>query len=272
MAGLPRTLDTGEPYISVSQAREALSCGRRYKHKYIDGGDHPEDLGLHVGRLVHELIETHLRAAMEDCDPPDAYDQACAYIHDEIPNELLLEDDRDVEDLAERCLDLADVFLDPFIVQGWTPLDVERETVHRKDGYAVKGYLDILAESPDGATVLLDVKTAGRTPSGGRVREGHAMQVLTYVDALGADKVDQASVWYVVKNKTPKLVRTSVPVSDDAFDWAETILDGAVETIRTEQFHPSPFGAGWKCSPDVCGAWGSCPGAARWREDDGGDD
>lgn len=261
----PRSLQDGTAYVSPSQVKEVNACGARYEWKYEMGNTHPEGEGLHVGKLTHELVE----AWANDTDAADdPLGHASQYVRDEVSDDVLEEGDLNAAGIVHEAVRLLDAFLAFWEEQDWTVVAAEEELIDKSASPAFKGYLDLLVETDRGLEVL-DIKTAGSSPSYGRAREKDAYQATEYGRAKERQgfPIQGARLVYLVRNKTAKVVDAPIPYSEDAKEWAASITRNGVEKIRRGDYAPNPF-VGWKCSPDRCGRWSSCPGAARWREDD----
>lgn len=263
----PRALDDGTPYVSPSQVKAVNGCGARFEHKYIHGNEHPEGEGLHVGKLTHELIETWATGADED---HDYVGQASQYVHEEIPSDVLEKADLNAAGFVHEGLRLFEAFLRHVMEEQWTVVAAEDKLID-KDNHdpAFLGYLDLLVETDHGLT-MVDLKTTKRSPNYGRVREKDAYQTIAYADVCRDQglPVDHAAVLYLVRNKTAKVLEAPVDLSEAAVAWAWSVHEGGVKKIERGDFHANPFGAGYLCDPDRCGRWDTCPGAAKWREED----
>lgn len=267
-ATFTRHLDDGTPYVSPSQVKQINGCGARYEWKYVLGNTHPGGENLHVGLLTHELIEAYATDADTADDP---LGHASQYVYEEVPRDEL--DSLSAAALVHEALRLLDAFKDHAEREEWTFLEAESEVIDRRDSPALRGFLDLLVDTGEGVEVV-DVKTTGRSPSYGEARERDAYQIVMYADAKRHDgiPVNGARALYLVRNKTVKVVDAPVDIGPEATQWAHAVHTGGVKKIQRGDFEPNPFGAGFLCAPDKCGRWSTCPGAARWREDDDGDE
>jgi len=266
----PQTLEDGTAYVSPSQVKSINGCGARYEWKYVMGNEHPSGEALHVGRLTHELIEAW---ALDTPAADDPVRHALQYVDDEIPEHVVEASEMNGFQFAHEGLRLLTVFEDHVDEQEWRVITAEEEIVNKAETPAFHGYLDLLVETPDGELLVVDTKTTSRSPSYGRALERDVYQVVRYAEAKREQgiPVDAARVVYLVRNKTAKVVDAPVELSAEAVAWARSVHEGGVEKIRRGDYEPNPFGAGFLCAPDKCGRWDSCPGAARWRKDDGGE-
>lgn len=263
----PRSLPDGTPYVSPSQVKAVNGCGARYEWKYVLGNTHPAGESLHVGKLTHELVETWATGAPQD---HDYLGHASQYVHDEVPSDVLERSELNAAGYVHEGLRLFEAFLRHAMQEQWTVVAAEDkliDTEHHDPAFL--GYLDLLVETEHGLT-LMDLKTSGRAPSYGRAKERDAYQTIAYADVCRDQglPIDHAAVLYLVRNKTAKVVEAPVDLSEPAVEWAWSVHEGGVKKIRRGGFEPNPFGGGYLCHPDRCGRWSTCPGAAKWREDD----
>jgi len=152
--------------------------------------------------------------------------------------------------------------------KGLEPWIVEERLELKRDGIGVAGYCDLVAEHPDGETWLVDYKTAGSTPSYGRAKRIHTVQLALYAVVLERQGVpiDQGMIAYGVKNKTEKVCWSPVRIDEDTKAWAVGMVDTAHRLIRSGELPPNPIGAGFLCDEKYCSFWHECPGGQAPEE------
>lgn len=268
-------LDDGTPYISPSQVRELLRCGARWRYKYQDGLDDPIGVGAVVGFSVDDALSKACRAIIDGEPAPEADavgDWARDAAYDKLEKGSIQWDPEtdDADDLAAEAHRMADHGWKDFMDRDLVPLEVQGRVVKRMGAWAIMGYYDLRAETPDGYQVVVDWKVVGRSPStdvdGTPLADRYYQyQVLAYVAALAEEgyPVAGAYVDHLVKTKTPRAVWAPVPVSEETIAWALNLYAQAVRVVQSDLLHPNPIGAGWMCHPGRCAFWDHCPGAAR---------
>lgn len=284
MAGIfAKCLDDGTPYVSPSQVTSLLSCPAKWKFSYLEGMKTPTDDNLFLGSAVHKAMEEAVKMMMANVEvqPEDLEHWASEYTEQEKekPWVSLVEPP---EILAEAAGVLANLMWDWFKDSGLKPVSVENEVVMRlthsgPDGiqYANLGFYDLEAEDSRGGIVVLDWKTAAKSPStdaaGAYILDRkHAYALLTYADALrkqGKNVVAIATVT-AVKTKVPKLCVARMDLDgkrgDEMIAWSRAVTDGAVSLIVNRTLSPNP--TSFMCSKQYCAAWDLCPGSAHHIE------
>lgn len=281
-----RFTEDGTPRVSPSQIRRVLTCGARWRYKYLDGREEPTSASMAFGTVIHNVVEEALRRVLDGGEPPSTdemvdrvKDYGFAWFTDpektaEIPDEEMAE--VDPRDLAQEAGESMERLWTWYLEQDLTPVDVEMQVnkTLTVEGVEVvnRGYPDAFFETEDGRRVVLDWKTSNRSPSilddeaewdVVEMKRNHAYNALVYADALQQEGVQVDEVWivYVVRNKTPVVRIARKPLSEGMLGWARRVTVNGVQRILHDQTEPNPFGAGWRCSSDYCAFWDICPGS-----------
>lgn len=268
---LPKRLEDGTPYLSHSQVKELLTCPARYRFKYIEGRKEPIGVDAFVGFAVHDALEAAFNRSKESQPSGDvAADARRRFTEQTTGNKhISVPAGTDMDALADEAGMLSDLGLQEVLGRGLTPVEAEATVVRPMGDYALFGRLDLLARDRQGRLVLVDLKTAKRSPSGERANRAHALQTLNYVPAVEQDHgeaVSEVQILYLVRTKTPKAVWCEVPLTDQSRAWATHVLESAARQVRSGDLPPNPIGAGFMCDPRFCGFWNICPGAPRHEE------
>ena len=124
------------------------------------------------------------------------------------------------------------------------------------------GFID-LVEKVDGKLAVTDLKTTGRSP--GKDGQGrycpspdHALQVAAYAFCLKAsgESPALANLDYLVRNKTPKAIRVSLPVTDRLLTYFENTALAVLTAIKKEAYYPNR--GSFTCNPSFCSFWNVC--------------
>ena len=122
----------------------------------------------------------------------------------------------------------------------------------------VKAYMasdEVASQMPLGVEVVqhdltaVDYKSAAAKPDAGHAAFDHELQLVTYqvmIEEATGDTPPSLDLIYLVKTKTPQVIRVKTPPADE--QRKQRIADLykiAYEGITTERFHPQP---GMQCS------------------------
>ena len=109
----------------------------------------------------------------------------------------------------------------------------------------VRGVIDLVQHD----LTAVDYKSAAAKPDAGHAAFDHELQLVTYqvmIEEATGDTPPSLDLIYLVKTKTPQVIRVKTPPADE--QRKQRIADLykiAYEGITTERFHPQP---GMQCS------------------------
>lgn len=273
----PRTLPDDEdvPYLSPSQIRELLTCGARYKYKYVEDRNEAMDARAWFGIAVHDGLCEGFTKWVDTGIPPhpdivadEAEDRLWEFLTEGGPDKVWEWDELTWTEVHSQCHQqartISTLLLNWFKTNDWTPLEAEVEVSKKFRDFASYGWTDLVAEDAQGRVWILDFKTTGSTPAHGIARRIHQFQLSMYAGALEQEyDIHALAAVYAVRNKTPKVVFCPIPWHEGTKQFAEGIAHSAGDQIQFGELAPNPHGAGFICDPDRCGFWKECPGAPR---------
>lgn len=261
--------DTGRPYVSPSQIQKLMACPAKWRYHYLDGLKEPASPEMLTGTVVHAALERILRG---EGGPEEAFLAAAAASEAEATRLGL---DKDAwANLQVESHRLMVAGLEWWMDSGLKAINVERKVVRAAvvDGVPVDvmGYIDVLAERPDGSRVVLDWKTAARAPprladNSFQQDRGHSLQLLIYADALLAlgERCDEIVTVKLTKAKQSQACPAALMVTPGMLDFSRRITETAVRKILRQEFEPNPFGAGFLCGEKTCAYWSICPSSPK---------
>jgi hypothetical protein len=278
----------GIPQLSPSQINLLLTCGAKWRGKYVDKMKDPGGVDSKIGNFMHEALELAVKSQMDgqDITANDvhrmAYEPAIMYFSDpEQVKELRNDDAQEAlsrsDDVSKLSADLAAVAWNWFKQSGMQPIEVEKsvEMLTEFKGNKVKigGRLDLLATDRNGDKVIIDWKSSGRAPSknmtGGYVMDRqHVIQQLIYAKCLigvGID-VKRVGTLKVTKTRTPAAYYAFVDVTPGMLAFCDGIIQSAIQMVYSDLLPPNPIGAGALCSSKYCFMWDICPGSSKHIE------
>ena len=261
--------DADKDLMSISRFLSYMRCPALYKAVYIDKSlPRTFNIHAHVGsavHLAHELLCKHLRDFDEIPPLADLQDEIKKYWDSKLSNSTeLLENLLMQEKLANR---LIETYFKFFQTADIKPRFIEKHAVWYPPGYdfGIQGYIDRIDE--DGH--VCDLKTSGKSPPKSRATGkyyvprsmGYDLQMDTYFllarEALNID-VPGGSFEYVVKTKTPKVVRVNYDVDDLHVNSTLDLMANLHNAISKGNFPPNRLGP--FCSPQSCANWHPCTG------------
>ena len=236
--------------LSPTQVRTYLDCSARWWFKYGLGLPEGKNSAMALGSAVHRALEANFREKIDTREDLDTLG-VVALFREAWCKQAEQTEFRDVENPAEigkvgeqlvaKYMDEAAPRIQPAAVE----LDVRGEIA----GVAVRGIVDLL--DVDGR--VIDVKTAGRKPSG--VAPDYAFQLATYRQ-LAPGASGEARLDTLVKTKAVQLVQQAYTVSDQDIRATEVIYPLVQQGIRGGLHLPRRQSL--LCSRRHCAYWREC--------------
>jgi putative RecB family exonuclease len=255
-------LSRGPEYLSPSAAKQYLSCSLQYYFARILRIPKATTPNLHLGKAVHAgLQEYHWTTMLEGEALPEHALSVYREVFDNPPdgNPVSFQGDQERAEsrvCGERVL-TAYLEADVSKLEG-QPLGVEVQLQEefRDLELPLLGVIDLVKAG----YVPVDFKTVGATPNLDQEAWQHQIQLIAYqvlIEAATAETVPHLELVFLVKTKTPKVIRHAIPAAGpqqkERF-WQ--ILRAIVEGIREERFYPQPgMHCNWCQFRQECAAW-----------------
>jgi putative RecB family exonuclease len=259
-------------HISPTAAKAYLGCSLKFHFERVARIPKPTPASLHLGKAVHAALQAfHLARWRGGDDSPEA--TAAAYER----AFLRLERDEgpvDFDDAAERekCrldgLRVVAAYLDSPEAMKDKPRAVEVLLREEIAGLSVPltGAMDLV----EGNFTPVDFKSAAARPDAAHAAFDHEIQLVSYqllLEAATGEVPPSLDLVFLVKTKTPQVIRVSSPPADaHRKRRVVALLETAVEGIASGRFHPQPgMHCSWCQYRSECMAWSGPPRSGRQR-------
>lgn len=259
------TLDESKPgdplaYLSASRLKSFLTCRLRFFYEKVLGLKAPASPALQVGKAVHAGLQ-HFNLARwrgGDASPvavQGAYAKSYGELETEDPVEYGDTNRQDCFDTGSRVLG---AFLSSELASDTRHILGVEVYLRRETGLALPlvGVLDLVVEG----AVPIDYKTIASTPALEDEAWQNALQLTAYhlllQDATGEDP-GQGELHYLVKLKTPKVIRQVLPRVDQAqIGRFKALVDTYAQGVDRGEYYPSPgMHCRWCSYRTQCAAW-----------------
>jgi RecB family exonuclease len=264
-----KIVDTNKDLMSISRFLTYMRCPALFKAIYVDKSiPRTFNIHAHVGSTVHAAHEFMCAQVIKSEGIPSLKDvQAYAKDYwdskaDEVPD--LLEEILAQEQLSVRLIETYFKFFEKADIK---PKFTEERVFWYPEGYnfGLQGIIDRI--DMDGH--VCDLKTSGKTPPKSRAtgkyyvprNTGYDLQMDTYFmlarEGLNID-VPGGSFEYIVKTKTPKVVKVNYDISELHMNSTLDLMANLHDAIQKGNFPPNRLGP--FCSPTSCANWHPCTG------------
>lgn len=266
-AASPGYEDNATPaHISPTAARLYLSCGLKFYFERVAEIKRPTAPGLHLGKSVHAALQAfHLARWRGGDDSPGATETAFRDAFWRLEREegpVEFADGAEREKSLDAGLRVVRAYLEsPEALQG-KPVGVEVYLSESIPGLPVPlaGAIDLVQAD----LCPVDFKSAASRPDPDQAAFENELQLVCYqllIEATAGKAPPSLDLVYLVKTKTPQVIRVKVPPAEDGRkDRAVAMLNAAVDGIAEGRFHPAP---GMQCS--WCAYRQEC---MRWEVED----
>ena len=252
----------GDPlaYISHSRLKSFLTCRLKFYYEKVLGIKSPGSPNLQIGKAVHAGLQQFNIARWRGGDKSPvavqgAYAKAFGEFEAADPVEYGDTARQDCVDTGSRVLCAylsSELASDPRRILG-VEVYLRRET-----GLPLPlvGVLDLVVEG----AVPIDYKTIASTPALEDEAWQNALQLTAYhmllQDATG-EEPGQGELHYLVKLKTPKVIRQVLPKVDQAqIDRFRALVEAYAEGVSREEYYPSQgMQCRWCSYRSQCAAW-----------------
>jgi putative RecB family exonuclease len=249
-------------HISPTAAKAYLGCSLRFYFERVLRLPTPTGPALHLGKAIHAALQRfHLALWRGGDHSPEAvsgfFDEAFARLErDEGPVDWSPRKPR--EKARQDGLRVVAAYLDSPECLAEPPKAVEVFLHERIDGLSVPltGAMDLVRRDH----TPVDFKSAAAKPNPGPAAFEHELQLVSYqlmLEAVTGESPPALELVFLVKTKSPQVIRLAVPPADDHRKArAVRLLQTAVDGIAAGRFHPQP---GTHCSwcpfRAECAAW-----------------
>jgi len=264
-------------YISASQIKTYLMCGRKYMHKYILGQKLPYASGALIrGKAIDETANDHF---VEKSDKQSGkYDiglekndfiDLAVNNHDTIANEDTPEDWNKEKDISrDKTASFANLYhgshgkdlkaKDKDSVQQEILVELNFPETDSYDEKKVnlKGYIDLISDK----NVVVDNKVSGKNSFKFLNRN---LQMVLYSLATGLKDV---AIALIQDKKVPESHYIPAKINDMAIASTSQRLRDVINGIEKEVFLPAESGS-WNCSSKFCEFWYICDYGERAGKD-----
>ncbi|MDF3130375.1 PD-(D/E)XK nuclease family protein [Kiritimatiellaeota bacterium B1221] len=254
-------------YLSASRLKSFLSCRLKFYYEKVLKLPAPSSPNLQIGKAVHAGLEA-LHKAQWEGQPHDtdtvlkAYEDAYTSLEAEDPVDYGNKDRESCLETGKRTLR---AFLESDLVNDPRPIRGVEVTLRREDDelpIPLLGVVDLVREN-----TAIDFKTVGATPDLKEEAWSHELQMICYflllADATG-ELPAPAELVYLVKTKTPKVIRHQLPTIDlIQMERFRRLVDVYVDANQRQEYYPSPgMHCRWCEFRSRCRAWGQKSNAA----------
>lgn len=270
--------------LSHSRAGVMQTCGLQYKFKYVDRLEPVvQSSNLAFGKAIHAATAGFLtgQALGVSLDPVEIFEAEWNEATREPITYSSIWSEEEMRASGKRMVEL---FAEDWQRRGWVPaLDrnglplIERSLkVLLPGNIEYQAVIDIVAKTPDGQTIITDVKTPSQIePEGFLELSGQLTSYQAVVEAnleqLGLERVDGLVFYNLVKKPMPKTSRGSGPqvyVPEPAelrgpgliSDWVQE-MQAVANDIRAKRFYRRPRDA-YSTPCDLCDFKALCLGRA----------
>ena len=248
-------------HISPTAAKAYLGCSLKFYFERVVCIRKKTSPALHLGKAVHAALQAfHLARWRGADDSPEttaaAYEKAFADLErDEGPVNFKSETEREKARLDG--LRVVAAYLDSPEAMKEKPRAVEVMLKEDIPGLSVPltGAMDLV----EGNFTPVDFKSAAAKPDPAHAAFDHEIQLVSYqllLEAIG-ETPPSLDLVFLVKTKTPKVIRVSSPPPDaHRKRRVVALLETAVEGIASNRHHPQPgMHCSWCQYRNECMAW-----------------
>lgn len=260
--GLTPWAGTLPEHISPTAAKSYLGCSLRFWFERVACIRKPTTPALHLGKAVHAALQAfHLARWRGGDDTPNtiagAYDYAFLRLeHEEGP--VSFDDACEREKVRLDGLRVVNAYLNSPECLSGAPKAVEVFLREEIPGLSVPlaGAMDLVTAE----LAPVDFKSAAARPDAANAAFDHELQLVSYqllIEAAIGESPPSLDLVFLVKTKTPQVVRVKAPPADAHRKKRVTaLLETAAEGIATGRHHPQPgMHCTWCQFRNECKAW-----------------
>lgn len=259
--GLKPCAQTLPQHISPTAAKSYLSCSLRFWFERVACIRKPTTPALHLGKVVHAALQAfHLARWRGEDDSVEAISEAYQSAFLRLEREegpVCFDDGAEREKCRQDGLRVLAAYLDSPEAMKEKPRAVEVQLREEIPGLSVPltGAMDLV----EGNFTPVDFKSAAARPDPDHAAFDHEIQLVSYqllLEAIG-ETPPSLDLVFLVKTKTPQVIRVSTPPADVHRKRRVTaLLETAVEGIASDRHHPQPgMHCSWCQYRNECRSW-----------------
>lgn len=259
--GLKPCAQTLPQHISPTAAKSYLSCSLRFWFERVACIRKPTTPALHLGKVVHAALQAfHLARWRGEDDSVEAISEAYQIAFLRLEREegpVCFDDGAEREKCRQDGLRVLAAYLDSPEAMKEKPRAVEVQLREEIPGLSVPltGAMDLV----EGNFTPVDFKSAAARPDPDHAAFDHEIQLVSYqllLEAIG-ETPPSLDLVFLVKTKTPQVIRVSTPPADVHRKRRVTaLLETAVEGIASDRHHPQPgMHCSWCQYRNECRSW-----------------
>lgn len=259
--GLKPCAQTLPQHISPTAAKSYLSCSLRFWFERVACIRKPTTPALHLGKVVHAALQAfHLARWRGEDDSVEAISEAYQSAFLRLEREegpVCFDDGAEREKCRQDGLRVLAAYLDSPEAMKERPRAVEVQLREEIPGLSVPltGAMDLV----EGNFTPVDFKSAAARPDPDHAAFDHEIQLVSYqllLEAIG-ETPPSLDLVFLVKTKTPQVIRVSTPPADAHRKRRVTaLLETAVEGIASDRHHPQPgMHCSWCQYRNECRSW-----------------
>jgi putative RecB family exonuclease len=249
-------------HISPSAAKSYLSCSLRFWFERVACIRKPTTPALHLGKAVHAALQAfHLARWRGGDDSVEAvaaaYEAAFLRLERE-EGPVNFDDEVEREKCRKDGCRVVAAYLDSPEAMQEKPRAVEVPLREEIPGLSVPltGAMDLV----ECDFTPVDFKSAAAKPDPEHAAFDHEIQLVSYqllLEAATGEKPPSLDLVFLVKTKTPQVIRVQSPPADAHRKKRVTaLLESAVEGIANNRHHPQPgMHCTWCQFRNECKAW-----------------
>lgn len=249
-------------HISPTAAKSYLSCSLRFWFERVACIKKPTTPALHLGKAVHAALQSfHLARWRGEDDSVEAVANAYELAFNRLEREegpVNFDDASEREKCRQDGLRVVAAYLDSPEAMKEKPRAVEVLLKEDIPGLSVPltGAMDLVESN----FTPVDFKSAAARPDPNNAAFDHEIQLVSYqllLEAATGEKPPSLDLVFLVKTKTPQVIRVQSPPADAHRKQRVTaLLETAVEGIANSHHHPQPgMHCSWCQYRTECKAW-----------------
>ncbi|WP_215453117.1 RecB family exonuclease [Akkermansia muciniphila] len=238
-------------YLSPSSVKSYLSCSLRFFFQKVAQIRKPTTVALHVGKAIHATLQSFNLARWRGEDSSETAMEEAFSTHflelEKTEGPVDYADEETRQKVRSCAWNTVKAYMDSDEISAQMPLGVEVGLSTTIPGLPVpvRGVIDLVQHD----LTAVDYKSAAAKPDAGHAAFDHELQLVTYqmmIEEATGDTPPSLDLIYLVKTKTPQVIRVKTPPADK--QRKQRIADLykiAYEGVTSERFHPQP---GMQCS------------------------
>ncbi len=228
--------------ISASRLNCFHTCRLQFFFRYVQGIQHRKSASLHIGTVVHSLLQSWNQARWRKTELTT--ERLQAQFEKEWLEEPINWEGEDEPALKAQAWDLFRAYLEKTpikpderveAIEVWVEADLSKRGLT-----TLIGYIDLVREGG----IVVDYKTAAKTPGEEKAVHLHEIQMASYGvlyrEATG-QKEGGIELHHLIKLKKPKIVITALGImTEGQQSRLFRVIESYLEGVQREDWVPSP--------------------------------